>query len=190
MFKAIIAALGLAFSVNAVAAPSFMDVVVQQSQQSIMAEARTLGLDWKVGDQNTYSIDMGFIKGSMVMSVRSIGAEGIWMVQDMDLGFAGKQNVESLLDPNTGEVKKMLVNGKEQEVPKQDIEVIEITEDKITVPAGSFDCIHARLKDKTNNNEINMWINPQAVPLSGMLKTIQPSQFGNVTILLKSFKKN
>ena len=190
MFKAIIAALGFAFSVNAVAAPSFVDVVVQQTQQAIMAEAHTMGLDWKVGDSNSYSVDMGFIKGSMVMSVRSIGNDGIWMVQDVDLGFAGKQKIESLLDPNTGEVKKMLVNGKEQEVPKQDVEVIEITEDKITVPAGSFDCIHARLKDKTNNNEINVWINPQAVPLSGMLKTIQPSQFGNVTILLKSFKKN
>jgi hypothetical protein len=190
MFKAIIAALGLAFSINAVAAPSALDVVLQQSQQSIMAEAHTMGLDWKVGDENSYNIDMGFIKGTMVMSVRSIGAEGIWMIQDMDLGFAGKQKVETLLDQNTGEVKKMIVNGKEQEPPKQDVEVIEVTEDHITVPAGAFDCIHARLKDKTNNNEINMWINPQAVPLSGMLKTIQPSQFGNVTVLLKSFKKN
>ncbi len=190
MFKAIVAALGLAFSVNAVAAPSITEVIVQQTQQSIMAEAQIQGLDWKVGDENNYNLDMGFIKGTMTMSVRSIGAEGIWMDQNMDLGFAGKQKVETLLDPNTGEVKKMIVNGKEEQVPKQNIEVIEVKEGKVTVPAGSFDCIHARLKDLDKNNEINVWMNPQAVPLSGMLKTVQPSQFGDVTVVLKSFKKN
>lgn len=190
MFKALIVALGFAVSSQAVAAPTITDIVVQQTQQAIMAEAHVQGLDWKVGDTNNYNIDMGFIKGTMDMTVRSIGAEGIWMDQNMDLGFAGKQKVETLLDPNTGEVKKMIVNGKEQAPPKNNIEVIDMKEDKITVPAGSFDCIHVRIKDKDNNNEINVWINPSAVPLSGMLKTIQPSQFGNVTVLLKSFKKN
>ncbi len=148
------------------------------------------GLNWKVGDTNNYNVDMGFIKGTMVMKVREITPEGLWIDQDVDLGFAGKQNASMLIDQNTGEIKKMLVNGKEQSVPKQDIEVIEIKEDKITVPAGTFECIHARLRDKGQNQEINTWINPQQIPLSGMLKTIQPSQFGNVTILLKSFIKN
>lgn len=124
------------------------------------------------------------------MSVASIGADGIWMNQDLDLGFAGKQKMETLLDPNTGEIKKMLVNGKEQQVPKQDVEVIEVKEDKIAVPAGTFECIHARLKDKEQNAEINAWINPQLIPLSGMLKQVAPSQLGEVTVSLKSFKKN
>lgn len=190
MVKALIAALGLMFSVNAVAAPSAVEVITQVQMPAIMDQAQTLGLDWKVGDSASYNIDMGFIKGSMVMSVRSVGAEGIWMDQDMDLGFAGKQKVETLIDPNTGEIKKMIVNGKEQAPPKQDIEVIEIKEDKVTVPAGTFDCIHARLKDKENNNEINAWINPQLIPMSGLLKQVAPSQFGNVTVVLKSFKKN
>lgn len=190
MVKAIIAALGLVFSVSAVAAPSAFEVLSQVQMPVIMDQAHTMGLDWKVGDSASYNIDMGFIKGSMVMSVRSVAADGIWMDQNMDLGFAGKQKVETLLDPNTGEIKKMLVNGKEQQVPKQDIEVIEVKEDRITVPAGSFDCIHARLKDKEKNEEINAWINPQLIPLSGMLKQVAPSQFGNVTVVLKSYKKN
>ena len=190
MVKVLLATLGLVFSVNAKAAVSEFDVVNQIQMPVIMDQARTLGLDWKVGDSASYTIDMGFIKGSMVSAVRSIGNDGIWMTQDMDLGFAGKQKIESLIDPNTGEIKKMLVNGKEQSVPKQDIEVIEVKEDHITVPAGAFDCIHARLKDKTNNNEINAWINPQLIPMSGMLKQIAPSQFGNVTVELKSYKKN
>lgn len=193
MFKAMIAtmAMALAFSVNAFAAPTAPQILVSQVRQALLAEAHTTGLDWKVGDTNNYTVDIGgFIKGTMDMSVKSIGADGMWLDQNMDLGFAGKQQVQMLIDPNTGETKKMIVNGKEQEVPKQDIEVIEVKEDHITVPAGAFDCVHARLKDKTNNQEINMWINPQLVPMSGMLKTIQPSQMGEVNILLKAFKKN
>jgi hypothetical protein len=190
MVKALIAVLGLSFSINASAATSPAEVLVQMQMPAIMDQAQTLGLDWKVGDTSSYSVDMGFIKGSMVMSVREIAADGIWMDQNVDMGFAGKQKVETLIDKNTGEVKKMLVNGKEQQIPKQDIEVIEVKEDKITVPAGTFECIHARLKDKSNNNEINAWINPQVIPMSGMLKQVAPSQFGEVTVLLKSFKKN
>lgn len=190
MFKAIIAVLGLAFSFNASADTTIVDVLASQQQTAIMSQARTMGIDWKVGDNASYNIDMGFIKGTMVSSVRSVGAEGIWMDQNMDLGFAGKQQVQTLIDQNTGEVKKMLVNGKEQQVPKQDIEIISAVEDHITVPAGAFDCIHATIKDKSNNEEINAWINPQQIPMSGMLKQVQPSQFGQVTIELKSFKKN
>ena len=190
MFKAIIAALGLAFTVQAQAAPTVFEAVNHAQQVSIMDQAKAQGLDWKVGDQNDYVLDMGFIKGSMSMKLREISADGFWLDQDMDLGFAGKQQAQMLLDPNTGEVKKMIVNGKEQAIPKQNIEVVEVVEDKITVPAGTFECIHARIKDKDNNQETNAWINPQLIPLSGMLKTIQPSQFGNVTVELKSFRKN
>ncbi|RYZ80682.1 MAG: hypothetical protein EOP06_24890 [Proteobacteria bacterium] len=190
MFKAIIAALGLALTVQAnAAAPTAFDVIRDTQSAAIVSQAETMGLDWKVGDQNDYSLDMGFIKGSMSMKVREIAADGIWLDQNMDLGFAGKQQASMLIDPNTGEIKKMLVNGKEQEVPKQNVEIISVTEDKITVPAGTFDCIHAVIKDKDKNEETNAWINPEKVPLSGMLKTIQPSQFGQVTVELKSFNK-
>lgn len=189
MFKALIAVLGLAFSVNAVAAPSVTEALVQVQLPGIMEQARTQGLDWKVGDTASYAVDMGFIKGSMVSSVRSVANDGIWMEQNVDLGFAGKQKMEMLIDPNTGETKKLLVNGKEQQIPKQDIEVIEIKEASVTVPAGTFDCIHARLKNKEDNSEINAWINPQLIPMSGLLKQVAPSQFGKVTVSLKSFQK-
>lgn len=193
MVKALIIALGMALSFNAVAAPSAVEAVeifAQVQLPAIMDQARTTGLDWKVGDRADYSVDMGFIKGTMNSSVRSIGAEGVWMDQDMDLGFAGKQKIETLIDPNTGAIKKMLVNGQEQQIPEQDIEVIEVKEDRITVPAGTFDCIHARMQDKKDKKEINAWINPQLVPMSGLLKQVAPVQFGTLTVLLKSFHKN
>lgn len=192
MVKALIVTLGMALSFNAVAAPSAVEaveVVTQIQMPAIMDQARTMGLDWKVGDRADYSIDMGFIKGTMNSSVRSIGADGIWMDQNMDLGFAGKQKVETLIDQNTGAIKKMLVNGQEQQVPEPDIEVVEVKEDRITVPAGTFDCIHARLRDKKENKETNAWVNPQLVPMSGLLKQIAPTQFGNVTVALTSFHK-
>ena len=189
MLKGIIFNAVLAVSGFAVAAPTFVDVVTQINHQQILDQAHTTGLNWKVGETNNYSIDMGFIKGSMVMSVREVGADGVWLDQNIDLGFAGKQVIQTLLDPNTGEIKKMIVNGKEEAPPKNNTEIVEVKEDKITVPAGTFDCIHARLKDKNNNQESNAWINPQLIPISGMLKAVQPSQLGEVTILLTSFKK-
>ncbi|MFM6926857.1 MAG: hypothetical protein ACKOX6_00240 [Bdellovibrio sp.] len=190
MFKALLV-LALSFSVNAFATPAAVDILVQVQASAISDQAHTLGLDWKVGESANYDIDMGFIKGKMVMSVDSVGNDGIWTTQDMDLGFAGKQKAQMLIDQNTGEIKKMLVNGKEQQPPKQNIEVIDVKEDRITVPAGTFDCIHARLKDKDQNDaEINAWLNPQLVPLSGLLKQVAPSQFGTVTVSLTSFKKN
>ncbi len=164
--------------------------VEQQLGIQVLSENEALGVNWKVGDQNSYSLDMGFIKGSMVMTVAEIGDDGIWLNQDMDLGFAGKQQARALIDPNTGEVKKLIVNGQEQQVPKQNVEIIETKEDKITVPAGTFECIFVRLRDKDQNKDIQTWINPRQIPISGMLKTIQPGQFGDVTLLLKSFKKN
>ena len=146
-------------------------------------------IEWKKGDTNSYNLDMGFIQGSMVQTVRDITSEGMWVDQNMDLGFAGKQTASQLIDPATGEIKKMIVNGKEQEVPKNESEVIEVTESSITVPAGTFECLFAKIKDKKSGDITQAWINPEKVSVGGMLKIIQPSQFGNVTIVLKSFTK-
>lgn len=141
-----------------------------------------------VGDTADYKLNMGgFINGTMKMSVKSIDADGIWMVQDVDLSFMGKQLMESLIDPATGQVKKLLVNGQEQEVPATpELELIEIIDDTITVPAGSFDCQHIRLLDKSNNSEIKIWSSAD-VSLSGLVKQIAPSQLGQVTTELTGF---
>ena len=189
MFKAILVSLGLIVGSSAFAAPTLGEVVFFQQHQVMLDQVHAQGLDFKVGETNNYSLDMGFIKGTMIMKCREINADGIWLDQDMDLGFAGKQKISTLLDPNTGAVKKMIVNGKEQAPEKQNIEVVEVKEDHITVPAGAFDCIHATLKNKDDGKITNAWINPQQIPLSGMLKTIAPSQFGDVTVVLTSFKK-
>lgn len=187
MFKGLLSIVSLFITINASASILFSDVVFD-IQNQLVSRSISRGLDWKVGDTNNYNIDMGIAKGTMSMTVASYNNEGIWMHQNVDLGFLGKQQIQTLINPNNGAVIKMIVDGKEQEPPKQELEVIEIVDDNITVPAGTFACHHARLNDKTNNQEVNIWMTT-SVPLSGMIKTVQPSQFGKVTIEMTSFVK-
>ena len=190
MFKSLILAATLVASVSAHAYTTLGEAVFATQQQQIQESVVTEGLNWIVGQENNYKLNMGgFIQGTMKMSVREIGADGAWLVQDIDLSIQ-KQKVEVLIDLNNGQIKKMIVNGKEQAPPKSDMEVVEQKEDHITVPAGSFDAIYIKVKDKANNNAISeQWINPRDIPISGMMKSLADSQFGKVTIELTSFKK-
>ncbi len=165
------------------------EAIFATQQAAIQEGVVTQGLNWKVGDENNYKLQIGgFLNGTMKMYVREIGADGIWMVQDIDL-MVQKQKVEILIDPNTGVIKKLIVNGKEETPPKADYEVLEQKEDKVTVPAGTYDAIYIKVKDKANNNSISeQWVNPRDIPLSGMLKSLADSQMGKVTVELTSFK--
>ncbi|MGZ3690239.1 MAG: hypothetical protein ACXVAX_01975 [Pseudobdellovibrio sp.] len=190
MIKSLLIASAMLLSVAAQAHSMVAEAIVRAELPTIQASVGTLGLDWKVGQENDYKLNMGgFLNGTMVMSVKSVGADGIWLTQDVDL-MIQKQKVEILLDPSNGQIKKMLVNGQEQTPPKQDLEIIDQKEDHITVPAGAFDVIYLKVKDNASNGAISeMWVNPRDIPLSGMVKTIQDSQMGKVTIELSSFKK-
>lgn len=192
MVKALMSVLSLLFVVNAHAAPSVIDAVVD-AQTSIIQQTNFAGLDWKVGDSATYDLTMAIvIRGTMVMSVASIGEEGIWMNEDIDMGHGIKQQMQILIDPSNGVTKKVVVLGREQQLPSADIEVVDTIEEQITVPAGTFDSMHitARNKAATKNNEINIWLNPQVVPVGGTLKQITHTQLGKMTTALRSFVKN
>lgn len=186
MLKIITTIFSLLVAVPSFATPTIAQIVLQKQLSTLKVGA--LGLGWKQGDSANYNIDMGIAKGTMVMAVASNDGNEIWLNQDMDLGFLGKQKIETLLDANTGEIKKMLVNGKEEAIPEQDVDVVSLEPDTITVPAGTFDCTHATLVDNKSKDEINIWASPE-IPMSGMIKQVAPSQFGNVTVELTSFKK-
>ena len=92
--------------------------------------------------------------------------------------------------PRRAEVKKVLVDGREQSLPESDPEIIEQKEANVTVPAGTYQSIYLKIKDNAQNGAISeMWVNPRDIPISGMLKSIQDSQLGKVTIELVSFIK-
>lgn len=124
----------------------------------------------------------------MVASVTSNDGNEIWLAQDMNLSLVGEQKTEILMDANTGTIKQILVNGQEQEIPDQGtLEVVQIVDATITVPAGTFKCTHATLKNESNE-EINIWASGE-VPMSGMIKQVSPNQFGTATVELTSFNK-
>lgn len=195
MMKMILASLCAAFAITASATPNqpvqkeqtTVAMIQAIQHQVVLSQIGTMGLNWRVNDTANYNMKMGFIQGKMVMKVASIGPEGIWMHQDVDLGFLGQQQAQILLDQNTGAIKKMIVNGQEQQVPEQDLEIISTEQVQVTVPAGTFDAIYVLAR--SNNEELKMWVNPNAVPLSGMIKQVSPSQLGEVVVELTSFSR-
>lgn len=188
MIKTIIIAISLVFSLNSSANTinnfiSEINSVVLQDSESQMS------FDWKVGDQATYNLKAGFISGKMIMGVKAVSADQVVFTQDLELGFMGKQSCEITLNPNTGETISFVCNGQAQD-PNQggSVELIEQKEDTIKVPAGTFTCVY--IKAKQGDNIIQQWVNPRQVPVMGLIKTLAPSQLGEVNIELVSFKKN
>tara|TARA_Y100001935_G_scaffold255495_1_gene268935 strand:+ start:3485 stop:4057 length:573 start_codon:yes stop_codon:yes gene_type:complete len=190
MLKSIFAGLVLAFSVNAAASSSIVDVVSNIQLQALQSSVGVERLTWQVGDSANYNVNMGFIQGTMEMVVASVGADGIWMHQNVDLGFAGKQEIKTLIDAETGAIKKMIVNGKEEQVPDQNIEVISTNQEQVTVPAGTFDSMHVVAREQGKSEDINIWANPLVVPMSGMLKQVAPGPMGEITIECTAFHRN
>lgn len=146
-------------------------------------------LGWTVGDNTNYNLDAGIAKGTLSILVREETSEGFWLNQDADLGGFGKQKVEVLIEKTTGKVLELIVNGEKKDVPNDPPpEVVEVKDASVTVPAGTFDATYVKTKDKDGKFG-EAWANRDLVPVSGMIKSIQPSQFGNVTLELTNFKK-
>lgn len=192
MLKSLIIAAAIAVSATAQASQTVAQFLFS-GQMLVMEEAiRTQNaLGWKVGDENNYKLNMGgFINGTMKMFVREINGSDAWLQQDVNL-MIQKQKIEVLIDLNTGETKKVLVDGKEQQLPKADFEIIEQKEASVTVPAGTFKTMYIKIKDNANNGQITeQWVTPREIPVNGMAKSLSDSQLGKVTIELTSFKKN
>lgn len=172
--------------------PTLETVRTFQSEFVTQAQVSINGLeDWVVGDTANYKFQMGFLSGTMMMKVRESVEEGFWVDQDVDAGFFGKQKVEMLVDKHTGRLLRLIVNGKEEQIPEDDgnTEIVEAREDKVTVTAGTFDCIYVKMLDKTKNETSEAWINPSEIPVMGLIKTKQPGQMGEMVMELTSFQK-
>ena len=149
------------------------------------------GIDWKIGDQTVYSLKMLFGQGLMDKEVTKDEGTAFWLTSNVDL-MGQKQKIEALIRKADGKTLKLLVNGQEQEIPEPDFEIIEQKEAHIKVskfPNG-IDCIYLKIKDRKKGDEIETWINPQAVPIDGMLKTIAKQGFMPITLELKDFKRS
>jgi len=149
-------------------------------------------VDWQVGDRMEYKLDMTFLSGSSVRSVVSEelvdGNQSIWVENIIDL-IVKKQKVEQLIRRYDAAVLKMIVNGEEQDIPDPgEMDIVEQDYVKVTVPAGTFKSVWMKVNTKEIEG-VEVWINPKETAMDGMLKMITPSQFGNMTMKLKSFYK-
>lgn len=180
----------LVISVGVQAAPT----IAQLTQPVLDAAARstavsTLGLKWKIGDAADYNISAGFFSGTVHAYVREDNGTEIWVQQDMSIS-GSNQKVEIQFDKASGQVLKVLADGKEQTLPDaSQMEIVDQKEDSVTVPAGTFKAIYVKIKNKSDGKIQEAWINPQDVPMNGMIKVLADSPFGKVTqeLTAKSF---
>ena len=158
-------------------------------QQSAMVQAVfTAGLNWKVGDKASYKLSNALLNGTVNSYVKQDTGTGYWFNQDVDLGAMGKQVMEILINKSTGKIEKLLVNGKEQAIPDNDQEIVETKGDHVRVPAGEFDCLYAKIKNKKDGSIAEAWLNMKLVPIAGMVKEIANSQVGPITEELTSMQ--
>jgi hypothetical protein len=147
-------------------------------------------IEWKVGDTMNYDMAMmgGFLKGTSVKKVASEEGNGVWIRQDIAI-MGQNQNTEMLLDRATGQVLKMKQNGKDVEIPANDVEIVSQDATEITVKAGKFEAIHIVIKSKEMKKG-EVWINMAETAMDGTLKMVADTQMGSVSMELTSFKRN
>jgi hypothetical protein len=145
--------------------------------------------NWNPGDKANYNLSVGtFLKGTMNMEVLSFDGSILALKQVMDLKVM-KQDCEISLDVGTGEITKMVCNGQTQDPGAQDVEIIETRQEKVTVPAGTFDSTWVKAREKTQNTVSEQWVNPFDIPVLGMIKMKAASQMGEINAVLTSFVK-
>ncbi|HTL12017.1 MAG TPA: hypothetical protein VL588_05995 [Bdellovibrionota bacterium] len=164
--------------------PLDLNIFVQLAQ----SQTRDL-INWKVGDSMNYNVSLGFMgNGTMVKNVASEEGGNIWLHQDINI-MNQKQTVDVLMQRSDGKILKVLQNGQEAQIPDSKIEVVSTNFDHITVPAGTFDCMHI-VANTDQAKGLEVWGNPDMTAMDGSLKEIVPTQFGmTMTLELTAFHK-
>ncbi|MEZ4743243.1 MAG: hypothetical protein R3B45_12490 [Bdellovibrionota bacterium] len=146
-------------------------------------------IDWEVGDHAEYNLRFSMGSGTAEVTIREQVGDNFWINQQLSLGpLGGDHLVELLVNPATGEVLKMIVDGNEQDAPEQgEIEVISIEEVEVVVPAGTFTTQHVTIKDVESGKISEQWVNQQQVPVYGLVKNVSPEQLREVSMELTGF---
>ena len=144
-------------------------------------------INWKVGDYANYNLNLGFLgKGTVEKAATKEEDAGIWLTTDAKTPM-GNQKIEALVSKANGKILKLIVDGQEQKYEEHEFEIISKDASEVTVPAGTFKAIHIKIKDKTDDADIEAWINPRDIVLEGMAKNIVKKSFLTVTLELTSF---
>jgi len=188
MFRTLIAtaALMLGFQAHAALSPVELSALTSATVPTVT------DIPLNVGDSTDYNLTGGIMQGTAHVFVRESTADGIWVEQDVNINLFGQQQqekIEALYDKNTGKVLKLLANGQEQQIPDPSkMKVVETRQEDVTVPKGTFHCMFLKIHDEDKNTDTQTWITKD-VPVGGMVKTISPSQIGDITLELTDFVK-
>lgn len=157
--------------------------------QEFWSQQDVRNLGWHVGDLAEYDLKLAVIPGSMLMFVSSI--EGSIAVLNQELSIATiKQSCDMHFNLNTGELIKTVCAGVEQKPGEpSNTEVIDMKEDQITVPAGTFQTVYIKATTGEKKQIIEQWINRSEIPVLGLVQSITPSPIGTMNLKLKAFKK-
>lgn len=186
MFLKTFAALAaMTLTLSAQASPT--SVVTQAViDQTVAMNVSPLNLiNWNVGDQMDYRIKGGFINGTIHKEVTSDEGEALWFTQIIEM-MGRKEVVDTLINKADGQILKIIRNGQPQEIPNEEIEIIEQNYAEVTVPAGTFESIHVVANTRDIKN-LEVWMNPQATVMDGSLKQVLPTSMMTLTIELTSF---
>ncbi|MEK6706294.1 MAG: hypothetical protein AABZ06_10940, partial [Bdellovibrionota bacterium] len=128
------------------------------------------------------------VYGTLKKFVSKDEGAALWIRQDLNLSIQ-KQQVDMLINKADGKVLKLIVNGKEQAVPDDKIEIISQDYAEVTVPAGTFKTVHVIAKTKQIPT-LEVWLNPREVVLEGTIKQIATTTFNiDIKMELTSFKR-
>jgi hypothetical protein len=188
--KKFLALLGLAVLAVNTSAHADGILTVQDQIKALVTTVAPLDLiNWKVGDNAQYDIKVGSFgkMGTMTKAVTKDEGASIWVTQDMNLTIQ-KQKIEMQINKADGKVLKTIVNGQEQALPDDKVEIISQDYTEVTVPAGTFKAIHIVAKTKQVDH-VEVWANPRDTVMEGTLKQAMTAQGMDIVMELTSFKR-
>lgn len=158
-------------------------------QQALLPSFTTQLIYWEVGQKMNHKISVMGMEGSMATEVKKETEVGFWLNQDVSIA-GQEQKVQLLISKEDGTIVEMIVNGQKQTPPETpEVEILEQKSASISVPAGTFDCVFAKIKDVSTENVTDIWLNQKLIPINGMLKMITTQQGMEIVAELVSFKK-
>ncbi len=167
-----------------------IELAVAHIQAGVAAEMDAFNIiNWKVGEMANYKMTSLFGElGTMVKRVDREEENAIWVISETS-GQMGNNKIEMLLDRATGKVLQYIENGSSKAPPSNDdMEIIDQIEERITVPAGTFDTI--KITAKTPQiKKLEAWFNPSKTVMDGQIQAKINTGFLPVTMQLTSFTR-
>lgn len=174
-----VGSLGFAFS-------SVPQMAVSNVSASSISHMIRNGVVFKVGDTLNANLKIveANINGTVKIAITALDATTVTIQEDADLQIQ-KQVIVMVINKTNGKVISVTVNGQPQQVPTSNPKIVKQETATVTVPAGTYACLHLVLDDNGNQSEI--WADPKDIPINGLLKEVGKQQGYTVEMELTSF---